>query len=1203
MKRQRPLRVALVGPAPWHMGGTAGVIKLMLRYLPTAGIEARAVATDTLPSWLPQSIDRIRYLRTMLRFAAYLARLIRAALWADVIHAIAAAYLSFLLEPLPAVVVGRILGKRVVLNYHTGEAQDHLRRWRRLVQWAANTADVFVVPSRYLHDIFLRAGTTTVVVPNFVEVPTGVTAAPEGRVVVNTRALEPLYDIPTTLRAFALVQARYPDARLILVATGSDEKRCRQLAARLALRGVEFIGGVPHEEVPRYLARAALFLNSSRIDNQPLSILEAFACGVPVVSTAAGGIADLVRHGETGMLASIGDHRSLGEHACEVIGDHELARRLVQGGRDVVAAHAWEALRDQWAKVYGARRPIYGPLPEESPAPPLDREHIGLRTLVRKAARAGPAGALDRLLQIGRVRRERRRARRPAGTGDLWARLGRHGAALREIRDAAARGDTGRAEQLLLDLMRRRAPLLPAIANLDATISAARSRLSETTAAGIAAADRALAHRFTLFGALEVETGADINWLREPLTGTVCPLDFWADIDLDSAAVGNLRVLWELNRHQHLLDLARAHRLTGDRRYADEIVAQMRSWLAQNPYLLGPNWTSALEVALRAVTWLWVHSLLLSSEALSPRVNAQIVAALRQAGERIASHLSYTYSPNTHLLGEALGLLYLGAALPELSDARRWFALGRRLLIREARRQFLSDGFHFEHATWYHRFATDMYLHALLLCARAGQPLPRPILTRVQQMLECLAALGAGNGAAISMGDEDGGQLLRLAHLPWRDLRDTMALGAAILARADLKPEGSGPAEAVLWLLGAEALASYDRLPASRPPARSATFAGVGLTIMRNDRGCRLAFDCGQCVDSESAHNHADALSLQMCSSKGPMLVDPGTYTYSGPRAWRHFFRGTSAHNTVLIDGRGQAQPNGPFAWRAVGSVRRRQSCSNPGFDFAEGDYHHHRRAGGVRHTRRVLYVKPDYWIVADVIAGHGAHELEWWFHFPPCDARLDDAGRCSAETPGGPLMIVPVAAGADARIVKGASDPIQGWVSEAFEHKAAAPALCYSLRAQLPAAAAALIAPGAGQGEPIVTALGNPESFPAAQALAVQWQGRRDCILLAPADRRERVFGPYASDARAACIREDPCGEVISISLCGATFLSRRGELLLSLPARAEHLHIARDRDSVSLWGSASGAVYLGWPASQVTLNGRSVAFECTDNGLRIGG
>jgi len=354
MKGGRALRVALVGPAPHHLGGTAALIKGMLRDLPSAGVEARAVATDTIPSWLPQPLDRVKYLRTGLRFAAYLARLARAALWADVVHAFAGAYLSFFLEPLPAVIVGRALGKRVVLNYHTGEAEDHLRRSRRLVRWAVGRAHVLVVPSQYLQKIFERAGMSALVIPNSVDLPAGAAASPAGPVIVNTRALEPIYDIPCTLRAFALVQGQYPQARLILVGRGSEADRCRRLAGELGLRGVEFIGGVAHDEVPKYLSRASLLLNSSRIDNQPLSILEALASGVPVVSTAAGGIVEIVQHEETGLVAPIGDHAALAAQACRVLADAALAKRLSDAGRAVAARHTWPALRDMWLDAYGA---------------------------------------------------------------------------------------------------------------------------------------------------------------------------------------------------------------------------------------------------------------------------------------------------------------------------------------------------------------------------------------------------------------------------------------------------------------------------------------------------------------------------------------------------------------------------------------------------------------------------------------------------------------------------------------------------------------------------------------------------------------------------------------------------------------------------------------------------------------------------------
>ena len=356
MTERRPLRVALVGPAPGRIGGTARLIELLERHLSRGGVEARSVATDAIPSWAPPWLDRVRYLRTALRFAAYQVRLLRAAFWADVIHAFASAGLNFLLEPLPAVLIGRILGRRVVLNYHTGKAPDHLRRWRWLVRWAANRADVFVVPSPFLARIFADAGIPTVVVPNLVEAPDRVGTQAKGRVILNTRSLEPLYDLPTCLRAFGLVQARHPDMLLILLAGGSEERRLRRLAAELGLREVEFVGGVAHEEVPTYLARASLFLNSSRVDNQPLSILEAFASGVPVVSTDAGGIPDIVRHGETGLLAPVGDYRALAERACHVLDDPALAQRLTRAGRAVAAAHGWNRLRDSWLRVYGADR-------------------------------------------------------------------------------------------------------------------------------------------------------------------------------------------------------------------------------------------------------------------------------------------------------------------------------------------------------------------------------------------------------------------------------------------------------------------------------------------------------------------------------------------------------------------------------------------------------------------------------------------------------------------------------------------------------------------------------------------------------------------------------------------------------------------------------------------------------------------------------
>ena len=357
MKRPRVMRVVLVGPAPDHLGGTAALIKEMLRDLPSAGVEVRAVATDEIASWLPQFFDRVRYVRTGLRFGAYLARLAQAVMWGDVVHAFAGAYLNFLLEPLPAIIMARARCRRVVLNYHTGEAEDHLRRWGRLVRWAAGKAQVFVVPSRYLQEIFGRAGINAVVVPNSIEVPATVPARQGSQVIVNTRALEPIYDIACTLRAFALVQRQYPEARLVLVGRGGEADRCRRLAEELGLRGVEFVGGVARERgaaVSRHRPRCSSTRRGWTTNHFRFWKRSHRACRW--CPRQRGESWTWFAMARPGCWRPSGDHTALAAAACRVLSDPGLAERLARGDAPRRQAHTWAALRDLWLDVYGASR-------------------------------------------------------------------------------------------------------------------------------------------------------------------------------------------------------------------------------------------------------------------------------------------------------------------------------------------------------------------------------------------------------------------------------------------------------------------------------------------------------------------------------------------------------------------------------------------------------------------------------------------------------------------------------------------------------------------------------------------------------------------------------------------------------------------------------------------------------------------------------
>lgn len=354
------LRVCVVAPSLDILGGQAVfAARLVARLRSEPGVEVQLLPVNPrLPGPLGV-LQRIKYVRTILTSLAYWILLVRRLPACDVVHVFSAAYMSFVLAPLPAMILGRVYRKRVLLNYHSGEAEDHLRRWRWLVVPAVRLAKRVVVPSSFLVDVFARFGIAAVAVPNFVEPSARATRSFRGDVptLLSNRNLEPHYGIDVVLRAFAIVQRAVPDARLVVVGDGSERHTLTMLARSLRLRHVEFTGRVSPERMPHRYAAADVWLNGSRIDNMPLSILEAFEAGVPVVTTDAGGIPTLVCDGETGLVVPLDDHEAMARAVLRLIADEELARRLVTRARaELDARYTWEAVRARWIALYGARR-------------------------------------------------------------------------------------------------------------------------------------------------------------------------------------------------------------------------------------------------------------------------------------------------------------------------------------------------------------------------------------------------------------------------------------------------------------------------------------------------------------------------------------------------------------------------------------------------------------------------------------------------------------------------------------------------------------------------------------------------------------------------------------------------------------------------------------------------------------------------------
>jgi len=352
----RAVRVCLVAPSLRILGGQAvAAQRLLERLRDVPGLEVGFLPHDPRSNALLRLLQRVKYVRTVATTVAYVASLFRKLPAYDVVHVFSASYWSFLLAPTPAILVGKLLGKRVVLNYRSGEADDHLRRWRRTAIPTMRRADAVIAPSGYLVDVFARFGIAAESIANFVD-PEAVRFRQRSSlrpVFLSNRNFHTLYNVPCLLRAFAAIQARIPDARLIVVGDGPERAHVHETARALALRHVEFVGAVPPTAMGAFYDEADVYLNASDIDNMPNSIIEAFACGLPVVTTRAGGIPYVVAHERNGLMVNCGDHDALAAEALRLLDDPELARRVIgEGLRDVREQYTWDAVRERWSQLY-----------------------------------------------------------------------------------------------------------------------------------------------------------------------------------------------------------------------------------------------------------------------------------------------------------------------------------------------------------------------------------------------------------------------------------------------------------------------------------------------------------------------------------------------------------------------------------------------------------------------------------------------------------------------------------------------------------------------------------------------------------------------------------------------------------------------------------------------------------------------------------
>jgi len=599
---------------------------------------------------------------------------------------------------------------------------------------------------------------------------------------------------------------------------------------------------------------------------------------------------------------------------------------------------------------------------------------------VARAFGKGPRHVLARVVDNARLK-----SRRP--WSELFPRLLTESAFLRAV---GARSIDEFWEQ------QQRSPFFLSVAGRDEYVREFDARFPGLRTEVIDAADRVLAHEFDLLGSGPIRLGPRLPWLRDFKNDGGWTLDHCTKINYGEIhGPSDVKIPWELSRSQHAVRLGQAYWLTGDDRYAREFVAQVGDWLAENPYAYSVNWVCAMDVALRAVSWLWGFYFMSDAPACrDPRFRMSFMRGLYMHAEFTLTYLERADVNGNHYLCDGVGLVFLGTFFSRARRARRWLAVGREIVEGEIFTQTSADGVDFEQSTAYHRLVLECFLTSYVLLERHGYVVPPACVSRLERMCEYVQAYTKPDGRAPLIGDADDGRV-QILGMPGahgvNDHRYLLSTAAVLFRREDFKTSAGKCWDETFWMLGPDACRRFDALAASATPLSSTAFGDGGMYVLRvADTATHMIVDCADVgMNGRGGHGHNDILSFELFMAGCNLVTDCGSYLYTTSHEWRNRFRGTPFHNGVQVDDEEVNRfvaPNAIWQLRSDAAPVDAMLEREAGADVFRGGHRGYERlASPVSHTRecRVDRTSPRV-VVRDRVGGTGRHALTWRFHLDP---------------------------------------------------------------------------------------------------------------------------------------------------------------------------------------------------------------------------
>ena len=550
-----------------------------------------------------------------------------------------------------------------------------------------------------------------------------------------------------------------------------------------------------------------------------------------------------------------------------------------------------------------------------------------------------------------------------------------------------------------------------------------------------------------VFG-LSLDYSRPIDWHLDIASQRTFPHSFAKDINIRTEEYGSAKHVWEVNRLQFLPLIALRYRQTQDPRFLKQFQALVQHWVEANPYLVGVNWYSNIEVNIRLIVWFFCWEILEASSLAE--ADPVFDAFVRQVWvPTIYLHCHYSFqnpskfsSANNHLISEHAGL-FVAASYWKFPESEQWAAHARRGLEQEIVAQHSPQGVNKEEAAEYIQFITDFFLIPYVVAERNQQPLSQRYRQYLEHVLSYIFSLMDQRGNIPFYGDEDDGKVVFFNSEPINNFRSLLTSGVILFGNSHWKTRTQGVDNKNLVLFGEAGRQAYEHVAAETTPAPSRFYSAEGHFILRaNDEHGEtyVHLDAAPLgFLSIAAHGHADALSWVLHVDGQPIITDVGTYTYHTEPEWRSYFIGTLAHNTIRVDKQDQAKSTGPTMWTNHYQVKVLRTETSSTHDLVVAEHSGYRRLG-VTHRRMLSLDKTKHTlrIVDDIVLDRpGEHTLEMPLHLYPAvkvDASGDRVVRLTTDQ-ARPVTVYPDPA-LTLSVVQGQNDPILGWYSASFQQK-----------------------------------------------------------------------------------------------------------------------------------------------------------------------